>query len=71
MAGRIFPLHNGAHFAAGLPITLERSGIGLVLYQLHDVHSDFLLGIFWVEWIGGSWETSVCLLVELELGRYG
>lgn len=35
----------GAHFAASLPITLEGSGIRLVLYQLHDVHSDILHGV--------------------------
>lgn len=32
-------------FATSLPIALERSGIRLVLYQLHDVHSDVLQGI--------------------------
>lgn len=30
-------------FTTSLPITLERACIGLILYQLHNVHSGILL----------------------------
>jgi hypothetical protein len=37
---RLHQVDSITHFIASLPVTLERSCVRLVFYQLHDVHSD-------------------------------